>query len=133
MQQRLPCNKLGVYPMNLKTGLAAIALATAAHTAIPAMAAEAAPAAVPASTMPKISTATTTIETLMDNPAAKAVLVRIVPEFGAASGFSENLERAAGMTLRELKEAVGAYAPDLLTDARLAQLDEEFAKLPASQ
>ncbi len=119
--------------MRLNRSFAAIALASAAITAIPALAAETVPAAAPAPAQPKISTATTTLETLMADPAAKAVLVRIVPEFGSASSFSENLERAAGMTLRELKEAVGAYAPDLLTDARLAQLDEEFAKLPASQ
>lgn len=119
--------------MRLKTGIAAIALAVAACTAIPVLAAEAAAASTAASTQPKFSTSTTTLETLMADPAAKAVLVRIVPEFGSTSSFSDNLERASGMTLRELKAAVGAYAPDLLTDARLTQLDEEFAKLPVSQ
>lgn len=119
--------------MNLKHGIAVLALAAATALALPATAAETAPAGATAPATPKFSTATTTVGTLMADPAAKAVLVRIVPEFGAASSFSENLERVSGMTLRELKAAVGAYAPDLLTDARLTQLDEEFAKLPASQ
>jgi hypothetical protein len=119
--------------MRLKTGIAAFALAAAACTAIPALAAEPAAAAAPVSAQPKFSTSTTTLEALMADPAAKTVLVRIVPEFGSTSSFSDNLERASGMTLRELKAAVGAYAPDLLTDARLTQLDEEFAKLPVGQ
>lgn len=118
--------------MTRNSGFLPVALV--AFAAAMPMAASAAETGAPvATTVAKYSTSTTTIGTLMGDPAAKAVLVRIVPEFGSASGNSDTFERAQGMTLRELKEAVGAYAPNLLSDARLAELDTELAKLPAAK
>ena len=115
--------------MRTLTIFAALALATATGLAVaPASAAEQAAAA------PKYSTAKTTIGVLMADPEAKAILLKVIPEFArAGDSGGDNFERASGMTLPELKAAVGQYAPDLITDAKLAQLDAELAKLGAAQ
>lgn len=80
---------------------------------------------------PKFSTSKSTVGALMADPDAKAIVMKIIPEF--AQGGSDGMERLAGMTLMELKAAVGAYAPDLVTDARLAQIEAELAKLGAAK
>lgn len=98
--------------------LPVVAIAQPATTA-PTPAATAAPA----TANQPLSTSTTAIGTLLDNPAARAVLVRHLPELVA----SEQIAMARGMTLR----VVQAYAPDMITDAKLAQIDQELAQLPA--
>ncbi|WP_226016537.1 hypothetical protein [Novosphingobium sp. FKTRR1] len=79
------------------------------------------PAAPPASA-PKYTTADTEIGTLIDDPAAKLILDKIVP------GMTTNpqIDMARSMTLKSIQQ----FAADQLTDARLAQIDAEFAKLP---
>jgi len=71
------------------------------------------------------STAATPIGDLLDDPAAKAVLAQDAP---AVAG-SDQLDMARGMTLRDIQQ----YAPEVLTDAVLAKLDADLAKLPAKK
>ncbi|WP_380879289.1 hypothetical protein ACFB49_21420 [Sphingomonas sp. DBB INV C78] len=77
-------------------------------------------AAAPASAL---STASTTIGDLMDNAAAKAVLEKHLPDVVG----SDQIEMAKGMTLRDIQQ----YAADVVTDAKLAAIDADLAKLPA--
>lgn len=93
--------------------------------ATPAFAAEAAPAVAPAA---KYSTSTTQMGTLLADPAAKAVLAKYIPQLIERPDMAE---RASGMTLKEMQDALKAYAPDLLTDDKLAKIDADFAALPA--
>ena len=86
----------------------------------PAMAQSSAPA--------HYTTASTQLGTLLADPAAKAVIAKDAPKLLANEA---QLEQASGMTLKEIRDALKAYAPDLLTDAVLAQLDTDFAMLPA--
>jgi len=73
-------------------------------------------------TAPKYTTADTEIGTLLDDPAAKAIIAKNIP------GFVENgqVEMARGMTLRTIQ----SFAPDDVTEDRLKQIDAELAKLP---
>ena len=71
------------------------------------------------------STESTEIGTLLDDPAAKAVLDKHVP---ALSG-SDQIDMARAMTLK----AVQQYAPDDLTDKQLADIDADLAKLKAAK
>lgn len=95
---------------------AALALTT---VAAPAIAADA-PAA-PAAAAAKLSSADTPIGTLLDNPAAKAVLVKYMPEFVA----NPQIEMARSLTLKQIQ----SYAGDAITDATLAKIDADLAKI----
>jgi hypothetical protein len=97
------------------SGGGAIAESTAASTTTPAAA---------------YSSAGSTMGTLLGNPATKAVLEKALPEFIAR--ISENRERVASMTLKELQETLKAYSPNTLPDAKLAEIDVELAKIPVS-
>lgn len=67
------------------------------------------------------STSTTTIGDLLDNAKTKEVIVKYLPEVAS----NPQIEMARGMTLQDIK----AYAPDQVTDAKLAQVDADLAKL----
>lgn len=71
------------------------------------------------------STTETDIGTLLDDPASKAVLDKVLP------GFSTNpqIDMARPMTMKSIQQ----YAADTLTDEKLAAVDAEFAKLPPKQ
>jgi len=92
--------------------LAAAALGTSVHAQAPA-----APASAPVT----LNSATTPIGDLLDNPETKAVLTKYLPEVVA----SDQLDMARSMTLKDIQ----AYAPDQITDAKLAQVDAELAKV----
>jgi para-nitrobenzyl esterase len=96
---------------------ASVALAT---ISAPAMAADA--AAAPAA-HPAFSTAETDIGTLLDNPATKAVLDKQMP------GFADNpqIAMARSMTLKQIQ----GFAPDQISDAKLAAIDADLAAIPA--
>ncbi|MFM5931029.1 MAG: hypothetical protein ACKOPQ_08995 [Novosphingobium sp.] len=83
-----------------------------AMTAVPAMAAGA-----------PYNTTDTTIGALLDDPASKAVVDKIMP------GFSTNpqVEMARSMTFKQIQ----GFAPDMIKDEMLAKIDAELAKLPA--
>lgn len=91
--------------------------------AAPVAAHAAEPAAAPAAT--HYTTAETDIGTLLDDPAAKAVLDKNLP------GFADNpqIAMARSMTLK----AIQAFAGDALSDAKLAAVDADLAKLPAKK
>ena len=106
--------------LKISTCLSALALATAA-VAAPAWADQGhAAAAAPA----HYTTADTEIGTLLDDPAAKAILDKYIP------GMTSNsqIDMARSMTLQSIQQ----YAPNDITDAKLAQIDAELAKLPAA-
>ena len=105
----------------ISAALAVTALSPAAIAAEPATtAAPAAPAAATPAT-PKYTTADTEIGTLLDDPAARAILDKLVPEMTS----NDQIDMARAMTLKSIQ----AYAPDDLTDELLAKIDAEFAKL----
>lgn len=89
----------------------------------PALAqAPAAPAPAAAAAVPKYSTADTDLGTLLDNPAAKAIIEKHIPGMTT----NEQIDMARGMTLKGIQQ----YSPDDVTDARLAAIDADLAKLP---
>ena len=100
----------------MAAGLAILAASTAA------VAQPAAPAAAAAD---HYSTAGTPIGTLLDDPAAKAVLVKYIPEVVS----NPQIDMARGMTLKDTQQ----YAPDMVSDQKLSQIDAELAKLPAKK
>lgn len=65
---------------------------------------------------------TTEIGTLLDDPAAKAILEKYLPEF-MASGRTDG---ARGLTLKTLAQ----YRPEMFTDKVLADIQAELSKLP---
>lgn len=101
-----------------------VAVTVALSAAAPIMAAHAAEAkTAPAPAAAKYSTTDTTIGTLMDDPATKAVLVKHIP----AMTDNSQMEMARSMTLRQVQ----GYASDMLTDDVLAAIDKDLAALPA--
>jgi hypothetical protein len=97
--------------------LAAAALAIAA-VAAPAFAADA-PASAKAA---KFNTADSTIGDLLDNPAAKAVLEKHLPQI--VSNPQMSMVRA--LTLKQIQ----GYAGDAVSDEALAKVDADLAKIP---
>jgi hypothetical protein len=70
------------------------------------------------------STAETDIGTLLDDPAAKAVINQHVPGFSSR----DRIDMARSMTLKALQP----YDPTF-TDKLLAEIDVDLAKLPVKQ
>jgi para-nitrobenzyl esterase len=99
--------------------VAALVPATAFAQATPAPAAPA-PAA-PA----HYTTADTEIGTLLDDPAAKAILEKNIPGMTT----NDQIDMARSMTMKGIQQ----YSPDQITDAKLAAIDAEFAKLPVKK
>lgn len=93
--------------------LAILAVPMAGFATAPVTAAEAAKA--------KYSTSETDIGTLLDDPAAKAIVEKYIPGMTT----NDQIEMARSMTLK----AIQTYAADSVTDERLAQIDAEFTKL----
>ena len=67
----------------------------------------------------------TDIGTLLDDPAARAVLDKYIPGFSAG----ENVDMARSMTLKAIQQ----FAPDMVTDKALADIDTDLAKLAAKK
>jgi para-nitrobenzyl esterase len=105
----------------MRMTLIAFAAALALTPAI-ASAQAAAPAAAAAA---HYSTDNTTIGEIMADPAAKAVVDKHVPGMLA----NDQIEMAKDMTLKQIQQ----YSPDNLSDKTLADIDAEFAKLPAKK
>ncbi len=86
------------------------------------------PVAAQAATVPMKATYTsadTDLGTLLDNPATKAVLMKHIP----AMISNPQIDMARAMTLKQLQN----YAADQLTDAKLAMIDADLAKVPAAK
>lgn len=75
-----------------------------------------------ASTPAAYSTPATKIGVLLDDPGAKAVVGRYIPEFTT----DWRIKLVRGTTLRRLQN----YRPNMVTDAKLAAIDTELAALP---
>ena len=98
-----------------------ILAAAALPVATPALAqTAAAPAA--AAAQGKLNTTDTELGVLLDNPAAKAIIEKHIP--GMTN--NEQIDMARAMTLKSIQQ----YSPDDVTDARLAAIDADLAKLP---
>jgi hypothetical protein len=74
---------------------------------------------------PAYSTDETTIGDLLDNKDTYAILKKYLPEIVD----SDQVDLTRNMTLRQIQQ----YAPDEVTDAKLVEVDSEFAKLKAQQ
>jgi len=110
--------------LKISTLLAAASLAALSAPALaatPAAPATTAPAATAPAAKAKYTTADTEIGTLLDDPAAKAIVEKHIPGFTT----NDQVDMARGMTLRGVQQ----YASEEVTDARLAAIDAEFAKL----
>jgi para-nitrobenzyl esterase len=79
-----------------------------------------------ASAQTRFTTATSTIGDILANPAAKAVLVKDAPGL-----VTDQLSGASNKTLVSLAESLKSFMPDMLSDQKLAQIDADFAKIPA--
>jgi hypothetical protein len=100
----------------LRPALAAAGLMLAAITAPAAMAETT--AATPAA---KFTVADSTIGALLDDPGAKAVLMKYIPSLAG----SAQIDMARGLTLKQIQ----SYAADTVTDQVLQQIDYDLAKL----
>ncbi|MBB5685357.1 hypothetical protein [Sphingobium boeckii] len=99
-----------------------ILAATIAISTLPSLAlAQAAPAAV-AAVAGGYSVEETDVGTLIDDPAAKAVLDKYLPGFSG----NDQVAMARSMTLKMLQQ----YAPDTFTDKALTDIQTELNKLP---
>lgn len=87
-----------------------------------ATAAEPSPPPKAAPVRPIYTTANTDIGTLLDNPDARAVLDKHVPQLVA----NEQIALARSMTLKQIQ----SFASEILTDEALAKIDADLAKLP---
>jgi hypothetical protein len=105
--------------MRAATFVASLVLMTTASGA-----AFAQPASAPAAAG-AYNTASTPIGALLDDPAAKAILVKYLPELAT----SPQIEQARALTLKDTQQ----YAPDKVTDQTLANIDAELARLPAKK
>ena len=70
---------------------------------------------------PKLSVKTSSIESILANPEAKAAFVKVMPEVAA----SEQLDAVKEMTI----DAVKGMAPQYFPDDKVAELDAELAKV----
>jgi hypothetical protein len=86
----------------------------------PAIAGDA-PASSPRATY---STNDTDLGTLLDNPAAKAVLMKYIPTMIS----NPQIDMARSMTLKQLQ----SYAADQLPDAMLVKIDGDLANIPSA-
>ncbi|ARS27130.1 hypothetical protein [Sphingomonas sp. KC8] len=98
--------------------------ACAALTLVPTAVSAQAPAAASAAAAP-LSTAGTSIGDLLDNPDAKAVLLKHLPEIAA----NDQIAMARGMTLRDIQQ----FAPGDITDDKLTAIDADLANLKAGK
>ena len=101
----------------------ALSFAQAAPTT-PTAVATANPATLPgAAQAAKFKTDETPIGDILDNPAAKAVVSKYLPDMMA----NDQVQMARGMTLK----AVQQYSADTVTDKVLTEIDSDFVKLAA--
>jgi para-nitrobenzyl esterase len=99
--------------------VAALLMLSAAPTAVVA---QAAPAAAPAAAAGHYSVEDTDIGTLLDDPAAKAILDKHIAGFSA----QPQIDMARSMTLKSVQQ----YSPDTLSDKVLADIQADLNTLP---
>jgi hypothetical protein len=101
------------------------ALTVAAMLALSAVPAASFAQAAPAAAATGYNIEDTDIGTLLDDPAAKAVLDKHLPGFTA----NPQIDMARSMTLKSIQQ----YAADTVTDKALADIQADLAKLPAKK
>ena len=85
--------------------------------------AQTAPAPAPAApAKAKYTVDETDLGTLLDNPATKAIVEKHIPGMTT----NDQVDMARGMSLKAIQQ----YAPDEVTDQRLAAINADLAKLP---
>jgi len=104
----------------MRKTLMAITLAALAGTGLPMLAAPAVAQTAPAA---HYSVETTLVGKLIDDPAAAAILQRLIPTI-----WANELFQTAGRDLT--LKAIQQYET-VLTDAKLAEIQAEFDKIPA--
>lgn len=102
----------------MKTIALCVATAFLTLSAMPAFAGDPVPAAAGAA----MTTSQTDLGTLLDNPAAKAVLQKYISQLIS----NPQIEMARSMTLKQLQ----GFAGDALSDATLANIDADLSKIP---
>jgi hypothetical protein len=95
--------------------------ASAPDVAAPVVPAAVTPATSAAPAPKTFSVATSTIGDLLDNPAAKAVFVKYLPDVAS----DPQINQGRGMTLPEIK----SFIPDLTPD-KMAAIDADLKALP---
>jgi para-nitrobenzyl esterase len=111
-------------PFALCAVLATIPVASFAQAAptAPAAASTVDPATLPgAAQAAKFTTNDTPIGDILDNPAAKAVVSKYLPDMMS----NDQVQMARGMTLKSVQQ----YSADTVTDKVLAEIDGDFVKL----
>lgn len=103
---------------------ASVSVSAIAQTAAPDAASSASSSASASCVADKLSS-DSTVGDLLDNPAAKAILIKHVPELAN----NDQIEQARPMSLRSLQ----TYAPDTFTDKVLADIDTDLAAIPVCQ
>lgn len=116
-----PFSKLNALAATAVLGATLIAAPVALAQLAPAPAAN--PTANPMATATHYTTSDTTVGTLLDDPAAKAVVAKYIPDIIN----NPQVERARGITLKQMQ----TYVPDAVPDAVLARIDADLAALPA--
>ncbi|WP_324699527.1 hypothetical protein ACLIMP_19070 [Novosphingobium aerophilum] len=106
----------------MRTQLFIALLAATAASGANAQAPAAATIATAKAATPRYTTQDTDIGTLLDDPEARTVLEKYLPEIVK----SDQIAMARGMTLRAIQQ----YSADQITDAKLAAIDADLAKLP---
>ncbi|MPS68057.1 MAG: hypothetical protein E2586_06150 [Novosphingobium sp.] len=106
----------------MRTQLFIALLAATAASGANAQAPAAATIATAKAATPRYTAQDTDIGTLLDDPEARTVLEKYLPEIVK----SDQIAMARGMTLRAIQQ----YSADQITDAKLAAIDAELAKLP---
>lgn len=108
----------------MKTKAIAFAAGLLAASALPAAAPSKSEAAspAPAAAAAKLSSESD-IGALLDNPGAKSVLEKYVPQLIS----NPQIAMARSMSLKQLQQ----YAGDALTDEVMGKIDTDLAKLPA--
>ena len=71
------------------------------------------------------SSAETDIGTLLDDPAARAIVDKHIAGFSTG----DQIDMARSLTLKAIQQ----YAPDRFTDQALAEIDADLAKLPVKK
>lgn len=104
----------------------AVAALLLSAVAAPAAAfAQTTPAAAAAPAATGYSVEDTDIGTLLDDPAAKAVLDKHMPGFST----KDQIDMARSMTLKSVQQ----YAPDMITDKVLSDIQVDLSKLPVKK
>jgi len=105
----------------MRKTLTALALASLAAFSLPMLSA---PAAAQAAQPAHYSVETTLVGKLIDDPAAAAILQRLIPTVWANELFQTS---GRELTLKAIQQ----YEPEVLSDANLAKIQAEFDKIPA--